>query len=153
MKIEISEDDLSDGAVENLLNLHLQEMHKYSPPESVHAIDTEKMRGSSITFWSARVAGELAACGALKELSANTSEIKSMKTHSAFLRKGIAALLLEKIIAEANIRSYKSVSLETGSNDAFIPAIALYKKYGFEECAPFGEYKLDPYSLFYTKTL
>ena len=59
----------------------------------------------------------------------------------------------EKIIDEAKARSYSSISLETGSDNAFRPAIALYEKYGFEECGPFAGYKLDPYSLFYTKKL
>jgi len=153
MNIEIIEDDLSDGSVAHLLNLHLLEMHKYSPPESVHAIDAESLKDPSITFWAARVGGELAACGALKQLSSISGEVKSMKTSDAYLRKGIAALLLDKIIAEAQTRCYTSISLETGTNQVFLPAIALYKKFGFEECAPFGNYELDPHSLFLTKSI
>jgi len=43
--------------------------------------------------------------------------------------------------------------LETGSNTAFSPAITLYEKFGFKECGPFGEYRLDPYSKFFVKRL
>ncbi|MEZ5477596.1 MAG: GNAT family N-acetyltransferase [Thiolinea sp.] len=151
--MDISIDNLSDGAVTGLLNAHLQEMYKYSPPESVHALDQEKMHDPSVTFWSARIDGELAGCGALKELSPTSGEIKSMKTAGVFLRKGVASQILEAILAEAKQRSYLDLSLETGSNEAFKPAIKMYEKYGFTECGPFGDYKPDPYSKFYTIAL
>ena len=54
------------------------------------------------------------------------------------------------IVGEAFLRL---ISLETGSMDAFVPARKLYEKYGFEECGPFGDYGLDPYSVFMTKVL
>ena len=153
MNIEFRKDDLSDGSIESLLNSHLQEMYKYSPPESVHALDSQKLTDPSVTFWAARIDGKLAGCGALKELTQSTGEIKSMKTHDKYLRKGIAGKLLEEIIKEAEKLSYTDIFLETGSNKAFNPAIALYKKFGFLECGPFGEYENDPYSKFLTKKL
>ena len=153
MDIEIVKDNLSDGAIGNLLNSHLQEMHKYSPPESIHALDEEKLKDSSVTFWAAHIDGELAGCGALKELSSSVAEIKSMKTSDLFLRKGVGAKLLAEIISEAIRRSYIEVKLETGSDRVFGPAVAMYEKYGFVECGPFGKYKSDPYSKFYTKCL
>jgi putative acetyltransferase len=128
-------------------------MHKYSPAESIHALDVSSLRDPSLTFWSARVDGKLAACGALKELSPNVGEIKSMKTSKHFLRQGMAEKILLKLIAEASGRSYVNVSLETGSDNAFKPAIALYEKHGFKECDPFFPYKEDPYSKFYSKKL
>ncbi|ROR94899.1 putative acetyltransferase [Sinobacterium caligoides] len=151
--IQIQKDDLSDGAIERLLNTHIQEMYKHSPAESVHAIDPEKLKDPSVTFWSARINNELVGCGALKELYSSVGEIKSMKTDENHLRKGIGARLLSEIITEARKRSYGEISLETGSNEAFNPAITMYEMHGFVECPPFGEYKLDPYSKFYTKKL
>ena len=151
--IDIAVDDLSDGKIVELLNTHHQEMHKYSPPESVHALDVGKLQDASITVWAARIDGQLAACGALKEIDELNGEIKSMKTDKRFLRKGIGAMILENIIQEAIARSYKNIFLETGSDKAFEPATVLYKKYGFEESEPFGDYKLDPYSVYMTKHL
>lgn len=153
MTIKIQKDDLTSGLIAKLLNAHLLEMHKYSPAESIHALDMEKLKDSSITFWSAIDGENIAACGALKEISEGIGEIKSMKTADDYLRQGIAAKLLLEIITEAEKRSYKQISLETGSNPAFQPAIALYKRFGFEECGPFGDYNSDPYSKFYTKVL
>ncbi|MEM1405057.1 MAG: GNAT family N-acetyltransferase [Pseudomonadota bacterium] len=151
--IEVAVDDLSDGAIERLLEAHLQDMHHYSPPESIHALDPTSLRSPKITFWGARVGGVLAGCGALKEISSLAGEVKSMKTDAAFLRQGIAARILETILQEAERRGYAHLSLETGSNKAFFPAIELYRKYGFAACGPFGDYVLDPYSLFMTKRL
>jgi putative acetyltransferase len=147
-QINIAIDDLSDGAIAELLNDHLKQMYQYSPPESIHAIDPENLKHKSVTFWSAYVGESLAGCGALKELSSTAAEIKSMKTNHHFLRMGIATKLLRSIIAEAKNRSYATLSLETGSHAAFEPAINMYKKYGFIECGPFADYKMDPYSKF-----
>lgn len=151
--IEVKIDDLNDGSVIALLQEHHSEMHKYSPPESIHALDMSGMKDPSITFWSAWSGNELAGCGALKELSSGHGEIKSMRTRSEFLRKGIAARILECILEEAQSRSYTRLSLETGTNEAFTPAVKLYQRFGFEECGPFGSYELDPYSHFFTKVL
>jgi len=153
MNIEISKDDLSDGGVEALLQQHMEEMHKYSPPESVHALDTDALRAPGLTFWSARVEGEVVACGALMEIAPLEGEVKSMKTKTAFLRKGLAAALLTEIITEAQNLNFTKISLETGSDPAFDPAAAMYEKFGFVECGPFGDYTYDPYSRFFTKAL
>jgi putative acetyltransferase len=53
----------------------------------------------------------------------------------------------------AKARGYQRVSLETGSMPFFEPARKLYRSHGFEECPPFADYKLDPNSVFLTKTL
>ena len=56
-------------------------------------------------------------------------------------------------VAEARGRGLKRLSLETGSGAAFEPAIALYRRYGFDDCAPFADYKPDPFSRFMTRAL
>ncbi|MBT2497731.1 hypothetical protein J7E25_01340 [Agromyces sp. ISL-38] len=55
--------------------------------------------------------------------------------------------------AESTRRGYRRVSLETEPQEFFRPARALYAKYGFRECGPFGGYELDPYSVFMTLEL
>ncbi|WP_394203787.1 GNAT family N-acetyltransferase [Marinagarivorans algicola] len=151
--MHIKIDDLKDGRVVSLLESHLQKMYEFSPAASVHALDHEKLKDSSITFWSACIDGALAGCGALKELSGDAAEIKSMKTNDLYLRQGVASKLLEEILTAARVRGYKTVNLETGTHEAFIPAVKMYKKFGFAECEPFGEYKLDIHSHFFSKVL
>ena len=92
-------------------------------------------------------------CGALKELDPTHGEIKSMRTASAHLRKGVAAALLIHNMEEARRRSYRRLSLETGSMDAFAPARSLYTRFGFRFCPPFADYVEDPFSVFMTLEL
>ena len=53
---------------------------------------------------------------------------------------------------EAQRRGYDRLSLETGSQDFFVPARELYARHGFGACAPFGSYVDDPNSVFMTRT-
>lgn len=151
LKIEI--DDLSRPAVHALLGEHLQNMHELSPPESVHALDLDELRKPDIAFWSAWEGPVLLGCGALKELDRKHGEVKSMRTPAALRRKGAGRALLAHIIEVAQARSYERLSLETGSQDAFRPAQALYESFGFQRCGPFGDYREDPNSVFMTRRL
>ncbi|MDF2645840.1 MAG: acetyltransferase, partial [Paenibacillus sp.] len=104
-------------------------------------------------FWSGWEQDELVGCGAIKELDSQHGEIKSMRTSSSHLRKGVARRILEHIIEEAKRRGYQRLSLETGSMDAFEPARRLYASFGFQNCEPFSDYIEDPNSVFMTKEL
>lgn len=149
----IREDDLGGPEIAALLTEHLGDMKAVSPPESKHALDLEGLRRPDITFWTLWEGDELTGCGALKELSAAHGEVKSMRTASAFRRRGVAARLLHHIIDEARWRGYQRLSLETGRVAYFEPARKLYASFGFEDCAPFGDYQEDPNSVFMTKTI
>lgn len=151
MRVEI--DDLTHPKVAALLQEHLDDMYATSPAESVHALDLEKLSQPDITFWSIWQQQDLLGCGALKTLSAQHAEIKSMRTARQHLRKGVAAQILEHIIQQAKARGLERISLETGSQAYFQPAIALYQAYGFEFCEPFASYKADPNSKFMTLLL
>lgn len=151
MKIEV--DDLSRAAIHALLEEHLQSMHELSPPESVHALDLEKLRQPGITFWSAWEGPLLLGCGALKELDPGHGEVKSMRTPGAHRRRGAGRAILAHIIEVARSRSYERLSLETGSMEEFRPAQRLYESFGFTYCGPFGDYVEDPNSVFMTLRL
>ena len=146
----IKTDDLTSPEIAELLADHLQEMNQHSPPESVHALDLEKLRQPDITFWSIWDEGDLVGCGALKELDESHAEIKSMRTDPKYRRQGAGKLMLRHILEEATNRGYKRLSLETGSMAAFEPARSLYASHGFIDCGPFGDYILDPNSVFMT---
>ena len=133
---QIREDDLTGKKIAALLREHLENMNEISPPESVHALDLEALRSPDITFWTAWEKNELLGCGALKELDLRTGEIKSMRTVTIYRRRGVASKILEHIIKEAKLRAYDCLNLETGSFPEFVPAQALYKRYGFEYRSP-----------------
>jgi putative acetyltransferase len=149
----ITEGGLGEPDVVALLGEHLQGMADHSPPESVHALDVEGLKAPDITFWTMRDGKELLGCIALKQLEETHGEIKSMRTASAHLRRGVAAALLEHLVAEARRRSYERLSLETGSGPGFEAAHTLYRKFGFEYCGPFASYRDDPFSRFMTLRL
>lgn len=152
MKIEI--DDLTGTEVIELLRHHLVEMARVTPrEESMHALDLDGLRHPDVTFWTLRDEGLLAGCGAIKKLDATHAEIKSMRTAEAFQRRGVAARLLAHIETESARMGVTRLSLETGTEDYFAPARALYERCGFSYCEPFGSYVLDPLSAFMTKTI
>ncbi|GGX73618.1 GNAT family N-acetyltransferase [Saccharospirillum salsuginis] len=151
MKIVL--DNLEGPEVADLLQDHLDQMAIHSPPESRHALDLDGLKSPSVTFWSAWDGDNLMGCGALKELDARHGELKSMKTANAYLKRGVAKALLRHILAEAERRGYRRVSLETGSMAAFDPARRLYANFGFTDCDPFADYVEDPNSVFMTLEL
>ena len=140
---------LEDPQFRDLLTLHLAGMRRYSPACSVHALDLTGLSGPAVTLlgaWSE--GGRLAAIGALKRLASRQAEVKSMRTHPDFLRQGAAAALLEAIIAMALDEGIHRLSLETGSGPAFEPALALYRKRGFESGDAFADYTASTFNQF-----
>lgn len=146
MRIEV--DDLARPEVLALLNEHLANMFELSPPDKVFALDVTRLRAPEITFWTAWDGESLLGCGALKELSAMHGEVKSMRTPKALRRRGAGRAVLAHIVAVAVQRGYEVLSLETGSNPAFLPAQRLYQSVGFVYSGPFGTYREDPSSVF-----
>jgi len=143
----IVEDDLFGDDIGNLVRFHLDEMHLWSPPESVHALPLERLRAPDVTFYSAWDGGTLAAFGALKELAPGKGELKSMRAAPAYRGKGAGEAILLHLMQEARRRGYHWLGLETGKPDAFLPARTLYTKHGFKECPPFADYVADGFSV------
>ncbi len=151
--VRISVGDLTHPQVIALLEAHLQDMHATSPIESAHALDVSELNHASVTFWTLWQGDQLAGCAAIKQLTPQHAEIKSMRTANAFRKQKVAVTLLKHLLRQAASRGYQRLSLETGSMDFFIPARNLYRKFGFEECGPFGDYQLDPHSVFMTRKI
>jgi putative acetyltransferase len=152
-KFSILQDDLSSSEVLELLQLHLDEMYSWSPPETVHALPAERLREGDVTFYSAWHEGELAAIGALKSLGDGKGEIKSMRAAPGFRGKGAGRAILAHLLDEAQRRGYHWLGLETGRPAPFQPALRLYESFGFNECEPFAEYASNDFSICLSKTL
>jgi len=153
MSLRIEIDDLTRPQIHALLHEHLENMRAISPPESVHALDLDRLRTPDITFWTVWDGAELVGCGALKELDPLHGEVKSMRTPQAQRRRGAGRAVLMQIIAVARSRGYRRLSLETGSMEPFRAAHTLYASAGFTFCGPFGAYREDPNSVFMTLVL
>lgn len=153
MPLLIRPDDLTSDATRALAAAHLAGMHENTPVESVHALDLDGLTADGITVWSAWVDDELAGIGACKDLGDDRAELKSMRVVEAFLGQGIGRAILRHIVEDAQERGIRSLWLETGSTDDFIPARRLYASEGFEECPAFPPYAPDPLSTFMTRRL
>ncbi|MFC0203546.1 GNAT family N-acetyltransferase [Novosphingobium soli] len=151
--LRIVPDDLTGEAVLGLLQFHLDEMHRWSPPESVHAMPAERLRQPDVAFFSAWDGGTVAGCGAIKHLDDGHGELKSMRAAPAYRNRGVGKAILLRLIEEARARGYARVSLETGRPEPFAPAQRLYRAHGFAECAPFGDYVSDDFSMCMTRAL
>ena len=130
-----------------LLDRHLEGMHRCSPACKVHALPAKRLADPSVTFFTARADGQLAAIGALREIDAGRGEIKSMRAADEWRGTGAGRAMLGHLLAEAHARGYQWLGLETGRHPVFEPAQRLYARHGFRECPPFGDYVSDDFSL------
>lgn len=143
----IAPEEPTDGDIVKLLDQHLAEMHRFSPACKVNSLPPQRLAEADVTFFAARVSGQLAAVGALKEIDPSRGELKAMRAADKWRGHGAGAAILEHLLSEARVRNYSWIGLETGRHPVFEPAQRLYGKFGFAECAPFGDYVSDDFSL------
>jgi len=153
MTMQIRAGDTFDPRVVALLAHHVAAARAQTAPGSAHALDLAGLRATDVAFWTGWDGETLVATGALKMLSAEHGEVKSMHTLQTTRRRGFGGIMLRHIITEARRRDVKRLSLETGSWDYFKPAHALYRAHGFVPCRPFEGYVEDRNSLFLTLDL
>ncbi len=146
--MRIIQGDFSDPRVVNLLRFHLTSARAETAPGSAHALDLCGLQTPDISFWTIWAGDTLMGIGALKRLSADHGEVKSMHTVQSLRRRGAASAMLCHIIATARASGMSRLSLETGSSDYFLPAQGLYRSHGFVESPPFADYVFDPNSVF-----
>jgi putative acetyltransferase len=145
---DIREENLSGEPAQDLVRLHLEGMHAHSPPGSVFALDFSGLTAPEVRVWSAWEADTIAGIAALKDLGDHLGELKSMRTHPKFLRRGVAGALLEHIIDVAKTQGMRRLSLETGRGGYFEPALSLYRCHGFVEGDAFADYSRTGFSQF-----
>ncbi|WP_417688963.1 GNAT family N-acetyltransferase [Roseibium sp.] len=122
-----------------------------TPAEACHHLTAEQMAGERTTVFVARVAGEIAACGALHRHDGGVAEVKRMYTRPAFQGQGLGAMILDRIIEEAKSEGVRQLVLETGWN--YEAARKLYERRGFTLCGPVLDYPEHPESVFYSRPL
>jgi putative acetyltransferase len=85
--------------------------------------------------------GDLAGCGALKDLGGGIAEIKRIYVRPPYRRHGIARALSEHLMSEAARIGYERVRLDTLAR--LSGALALYRSMGFMETEPYN-YNPEP---------
>ncbi len=153
MSVEIRIDSPLSAEVLPLLRRHLDLMWASSPPESVHALDPSELAATGIDFFTLREGAAVLGMGAVKKIDSDHAELKSMHIVAEARGRGLARVLLDHLMAQARAAGYTRLSLETGVEDVFAPARALYAAAGFVQCPPFEGYHDDPNSFFMTLSL
>ena len=149
--IESIEGNFDHPEVNELLINHFKELRAASPEGSAHVLDIPGLKVSSIKFWSLWENNKLMGCGALKFLSKDHGEFKSIRVHDNFRNKGNGIKIIKHLINESKNLNILRISVETGSGEFFEPARKLFINCKFQPCAPFAHYKEDVNSLYFTK--
>lgn len=121
------------------------------PAESNHILPLEQLEQDSVSFFVARSGDTVLGCASLVGHADGTGEIKRMFVDEAARGMKLGKHLLETLEKEAVQRGISIIRLETGIYQP--EAIGLYRKAGYQEIPPFGDYKPDPLSLFMEKRL
>lgn len=106
------------------------------------------LQAANIRFWTLSEQGDVLGCGALKSLTSNMVEVKSVHVIERARGQGIARVLMNFLIENARSDGYSEIVLETGSMAAYAPARALYERLGFTHCGPISGYCDDPNSVY-----
>ena len=85
---DIRRDDLSGPAARALVALHIAGMQASSPSDGVFALGLSALQKPDIAVWTVWRGARIAGIGALRDLGDRTAEVKSMRTHPDFLRRG-----------------------------------------------------------------
>jgi putative acetyltransferase len=121
------------------------------PAESNHMMDVATLTRPNVHFLVARRGGGAIGCGAIVEAGDGSAEVKRMWVLPEARGFKAGEALLAALEAAARAKGIQILRLETGIWQP--EAIGLYRKFGFIEIPPFGDYKFDPLSLFMEKHL
>jgi len=151
--LAVTPDTPASADVDALLRRHFALMRSQSPAESCHVMEPEALLERDAVLFAARDGDAVLGVGALTVIAPGHGELKSMHTAAEARGRGVGRAVLAALMDAARERGLTRLSLETGSADAFAAARALYAAHGFVECPPFGDYVVDPLSVFMTRTL
>ncbi len=124
--------------------------HPY-PQESRHAFSVDKLLREGVIFFVTRSQQEPAACGGIKLFGSEYGEVKRMYVRPGYRGLGLGKGMLNHLAEYARGRQVNLLRLETGIYQT--EAIGLYERYGFHRRPPFGEYREDPLSVYFEKSV
>ena len=93
------EGNFENTEVNELLKKHFIELRSVSPEGSTHVLDIDGLKDKSIKFWSLWENNDLIGCGALKTLSEEHGEFKSIRVADKFRKKKYGEKLIRSCIA------------------------------------------------------
>ncbi|ROU02741.1 GNAT family N-acetyltransferase [Histidinibacterium lentulum] len=148
--ITVAPADPRDPGPRALLEASHALMQDLFAPEENHFLSIEELTAPDIRFFVAREDGACLGTGALA-LRGDYGEVKSMFTAPEARRRGVAALILDRLEQVARLEGLDMLRLETGT--LLEEARKLYARHGFVPCGPFGAYRENATSIFMEKRL
>lgn len=125
-------------------------MAELYPAESNHMLDVSELEKPDVTFLVARYDGRIVGCAALVAYD-NWGEVKRMFVDPSARGLKLGLRLMEALVAQGQTLGMTALRLELGAEQP--EAMGLYRRFGFVECRPFGDYVEDPLSIFMEKRL
>ena len=119
------------------------------PPASNHLLDIAALCDPAVTFLVVRDGSAAVGCGAVLRDPRGWGEVKRMYVRPDQRGRGIGSRVLAAIEEIARRDDVSWLRLETGIHNT--EALALYRRGGFVDCVPFGDYAPDPLSVFMEK--
>jgi GNAT superfamily N-acetyltransferase len=140
-------DDADFQRIVKLLDIYLDEMDKeaHCACEPFNRIETIK---HVVVAYSE---SEAVGCGAIREYSSGTMEIKRMFVIDSKRGKGIASMILDDLENWAKELNYNKCVLETG--EKLPEAIRLYQKKGYSRIPNYGQYACLGSSVCFAKNI
>lgn len=151
--LEIRLADLDDADIADLLTTHAKRALASAQCRAGHALDIEALRHPALQVWSIRDHGKPVAVGAIRRLSAEHGELKSMFVADTARGQGLGQVLLEHLVEVSRGHGMTRLSLETGASEYFDAARRLYAGNGFEVCDAFADLPSHPDSVFMTRSI
>lgn len=148
----VRQTDFTEPEVRALVEYHLKGMYETSPADGVFALGLEALQVPEITGFAAWDGDRLLGVGAIKHCD-TYGEIKSMRTAPEAAGLGVGSAILAAILEFARSKGLTRLNLETGPPPHFNAANRFYEKHDFALCGPFGDYKTNDHSVFYTREL
>lgn len=143
------------GALLSALDAYLASLY---PTEANHILDVRALMEPSTTFLTARRAGRLVGCGAVRRMVGEPAtgglpygEIKRMYVSPEARGARIATQVLARLEAVLREDGMALALLETGRDQT--EAVRLYERAGYARREPFGGYPDNGLSLFMGKAL
>jgi ribosomal protein S18 acetylase RimI-like enzyme len=150
--MRFSSETLDSPAAGTLVSRLMDEMAQRYPVEGAGVpskpLDFHPPRGGFLVVW---IEDTPVACGGYRKWADGIAEIKRMYVAPTYRCRGIARSLLQELEAAAKTAGYRSVRLETGTEQP--DAIHLYEKMGYRRIVPYGEFKESPTSVCFEKGL
>jgi len=148
--IKITRTDPHDPQATALLHQSHALMESLFPPEDNFYLDIDDLCADHIHFFTASIGDKILGTGALAAKD-GYGEIKSMFVDEAARGTGIADALMRQLEDQARDLKLPIIKLETGN--VLHAAHKLYRRHGFTDCGPFGDYITANSSIFMEKAL